>query len=77
MLDLSDELDPEKPSAAACELELPRPKGPPVRWEAAPVGDSLLRLSTAVGGLRRGHGEDADSHLAAPVLIGAERGKVL
>jgi hypothetical protein len=88
MLDLSDELDPARPSAVGSKVETPGLTNPSVRWEAAPVGDSLLRLSTALAGVGRSYGEHADPGLAlskcrldgdaaAAVLTGAERGKSL
>jgi hypothetical protein len=89
MLDLSDELNPARPPAVGSELKTPGVTNPSVPWEAAPVGDSLLRLSTAVSGVGRSYGGHADQELAlskcsrmdgdatAAVLTGAERGQSL
>jgi len=87
MLDLSDELDPARPSAVGSELKTPALTNLSAGREAAPVGDSLLRLSTALTGVGRSYGEHADPELAlskcrldgdaAAVLTGAERGKSL
>jgi hypothetical protein len=88
MLDLSDELDPARPSSVGSEVKTPGLTNPSVRWEAAPVGDSLLRLSTALAGVGSSYGERADPELAlskrstadgdaAAVLTGAKRRKSL
>ena len=62
VLSLSEELDPARPPVASSDIKSPGlPNTAAGFVEAAPEGDSLLRLSTAVTGMNHSYDDNPQS----------------